>query len=278
MVGRQQQVDIKAANDRSLRSLGRAIAFSAGQFSLVVVCCNYQALQQRMLQQLQETALTPYQIGKLVLPENAVNLYTRIHALVEDEQPSALMVLGLESVEAIDDLLRAINHIRDEFRKRHPFPMVLWVNDDVVQKLVRLAPDLASWGATPIRFDMTTLELLVFLQQETNSLFAKVLNPHGDQKQGYEVADHYCTLGQVWEQSHELHYAIRDLQSRGISLEPELHASLEFVFGLDNYVGDRIEPALTHFRESLQFWQQLSAENKQEKTTKSKLQMHLKLS
>jgi hypothetical protein len=262
----RQQVDIKTANDRSLRSLGRAIAFSAGQFSLVVVCCNYRALQERMLQQLQKLALIPGEIGKLVLPENAVSLYTRIHSLVENEQPSALMVLGLESVEAIDDLLRAVNHIRDEFRKRHPFPMVLWMNNDLVQKLVRLAPDLASWGATPIRFDMTTLELLVFLQQETDSLFATVLNPHGEQKQGYEVADHYCTLGQVWEHSHELHYAIRDLQSRGISLEPELHASLEFVFGLDNYVGDRIEPALTHFRESLQFWQQLSAEKQQEKS------------
>ncbi|MEH2053920.1 nSTAND1 domain-containing NTPase [Nostoc sp.] len=260
MVERHPQVDVRAANERALRSLGRAITLSSGQFSLVLVCCNYRALQERMLQRLEELSSGVHQILKVVLPHNARSLYTSIHLqlLTEANPPSALMILGLESVDGIDDLLRSINHIRDEFRKRHPFPMILWVNEEILQKVVRLAPDFASWAATPIRFEMTTQSLLQFLQQETDSLFATVLLSDTAQHQNLQVAKHYSTVEQVWEHSYELHFAIRELHNRGITLEPELYASLEFVFGLDNYIGDRINKALSHFQQSLQVWQKLA--------------------
>ncbi|MEH1819351.1 MAG: hypothetical protein V7L31_09780 [Nostoc sp.] len=260
MVERHPQVDVRAANERALRSLGRAITLSSGQFSLVLVCCNYRALQERMLQRLEELSSGVHQILKVVLPHNARSLYTSIHLqlLTEDRPPSALMILGLESVDGIDDLLRSINHIRDEFRKRHPFPMILWVNEEILQKVVRLAPDFASWAATPIQFEMTTQSLLQFLQQETDSLFATVLFSDTAQHQNLQVAKHYSTVEQVWEHSYELHFAIRELHNRGITLEPELYASLEFVFGLDNYISDRINKALSHFQQSLQVWQKLT--------------------
>ncbi|MEH1787010.1 MAG: hypothetical protein V7L23_15870 [Nostoc sp.] len=260
MVERHAQVDVRAANERALRSLGRAITLSSGQFSLVFVCCNYRALQERMLQRLEELSSGVHQILKVVLPHNARSLYTSIHLqlLTEANPPSALMILGLESVDGIDDLLRSINHIRDEFRKRHPFPMILWVNEEILQKVVRLAPDFASWAATPIRFEMTTQSLLQFLQQETDSLFATVLLSDAAQQQNLQVAKHYATVEQVWEHSYELHFAIRELHNRGITLEPELYASLEFVFGLDNYISDRINKALSHFQQSLQVWQKLA--------------------
>ncbi|WP_341525026.1 hypothetical protein WKK05_20690 [Nostoc sp. UHCC 0302] len=256
MVERDQQADVIAANERALRSLGRAIALSSGQFSVVLVCCNYRVLQERILQQLEELSSGELQIQKIVLSHNIRSLYTTIHFQFAEQQPSALMISGIESVDGIDDLLRSINHIRDEFPKRHSFPMIFWVNDELLQKVVRLAPDFASWAATPIRFEMTTPELQQFLQQETDSLFATVLQtdatPHNESK----FVEHYSTLEQVWKHSCELHFAIRELQNRGVSLEPELHASLEFIFGLDNYVNDRINLALTHFQQSLQFWQQ----------------------
>ncbi|MEH1920707.1 nSTAND1 domain-containing NTPase [Nostoc sp.] len=260
MVERYPQVDVRAANERALRSLGRAITLSSGQFSLVLVCCNYRALQERMLQRLEELSSGVHQILKVVLPHNARSLYTSIHLelLTEANPPSALMILGLESVDGIDDLLRSINHIRDEFRKRHPFPMILWVNEEILQKVVRLAPDFASWAATPIRFEMTTQSLLQFLQQETDSLFATVLLSDAAQHQNLQVAKHYSTVEQVWEHSYELHFAIKELHNRGITLEPELYASLEFVFGLDNYISDRINKALSHFQQSLQVWQKLA--------------------
>ncbi|MEH1802726.1 MAG: hypothetical protein V7L13_26915 [Nostoc sp.] len=259
MVERHAQVDVRVANERALRSLGRAITLSSGQFSLVLVCCNYRVLQERMLQRLEELSSGVHQIQKVVLPHNARSLYTSIHLqlVTEANPPSALMILGLELVDGLDDLLRSINHIRDEFRKRHPFPMILWVNEEILQKVVRLAPDFASWAATPIRFEMTTQSLLQFLQQETDSLFATVLLNDAAQHQPPQVAKHYSTVEQVWEHSYELHFAIKELHNRGITLEPELHASLEFVFGLDNYISDRINTGLSHFQQSLQVWQKL---------------------
>lgn len=259
MVERHPQADIRAANERALRSLGRAVALSSGQFSLVLVCCNYRVLQERMLQRLEEISSGVHRIQKVFLSHNARSLYTSIHLqlLTEDNPPSALMILGLESVDGLDDLLRSINHIRDEFRKRHPFPLIVWMNEEVLQKFVRLAPDFASWAATPIRFEMTTESLLQFLQQETDSLFATVLPTDAVQHQAPQIAKHYFTVEQVWEHSYELHFAIRELHNRGITLEPELHASLEFVFGLDNYISDRINTALNHFQQSLQVWQKL---------------------
>ncbi|BDI20067.1 hypothetical protein ANSO36C_58690 [Nostoc cf. commune SO-36] len=263
MVERHPQVDVRAANERALRSLGRAITLSSGQFSLVLVCCNYRVLQELMLQRLEELSSGVHQIQKVVLPHNARSLYTSIHLqlLTAANPPSALMILGLESVDGLDDLLRSVNHIRDEFRKRHPFPMIVWVNEDVLQKVVRLAPDFASWAATPIRFEMTTQSLLQFLQQETDSLFATILRTDPAQHQPHS------TVEQVWEHSYELHFAIRELHNRGITLEPELHASLEFVFGLDNYISDRIDTALSHFQQSLLVWQKLAKKGDEEEFT-----------
>lgn len=231
MVEGHPAVDIKVANERAFTSLWRAIALSHGNFSVALVYCNYRVLQEKILQRLDEMfAENPVQ--KVVLPPNTRSLYTTLHLnlLPQQQQPSALMVLGLESVEEIDDLLRAINHIRDEFPKRHSFPMIFWVNEEVLQKVIRLAPDFASWAATPIRFEMTTPELLQFLQQETDSLFARVLPKDMGQPQQPQFGDDYSTLEQVWEHSNELHYAIAELHERGITLEPELNASLKFVF------------------------------------------------
>ncbi|MEJ1933904.1 hypothetical protein WDZ92_27215, partial [Nostoc sp. NIES-2111] len=263
MVEGHPSVDIKVANERALKSLWRAIALSHGNFSVALVCCNYRVLQERILQRLDELASGAY-IQKIILPPNTRSLYTTIHLNLPEQQPSALMVLGLEAVDEIDDLLRAINHIRDEFPKRHSFPMIFWVNEEILQKVMRLAPDFASWAATPIRFEMTTPELLQFLREETDSLFAKVLPKDIGQRQQVKAPDEYSTLEQVWEHNKELHYGISELHERGITLEPELNASLKFVFGLNDYVSDRIHHALHHFQQSLQVWQHLVKRERQE--------------
>ncbi|MCF4969928.1 nSTAND1 domain-containing NTPase [Nostoc sp. CMAA1605] len=273
MVEGQFPVDIKTANGKALQSLWRAITLSCGHFSVVVVCCNYRVLQERVLQSLDKLAVGVARIHKVVLPPNTRSLYSALHFQLETDHqpPSALMVLGLETVEEIDDLLRSINHIRDELPKQHSFPMIFWVNEEILQKVVRLAPDFASWAATPIRFTMTTPELLEFLRQETDTLFAKVLtNEHGQRRQA-KLTPNYPTLTQVWEYSDELHSAIGELHERGITLEPELNASLKFVFGLDDYISDRIHLALDHFQQSLLIWQTLVTQSSTEKPTEAEI-------
>jgi WD40 repeat protein len=204
-----------------------------------------------MLRRLEQEIGDGYRIYKVTLKSNAISLYSTIHSEIGNSQPSALMILGLESVDELDDLLRTINHIRDEFRKRHPFPMVFWVNDELLRKLRRFAPDFTSWAATPIRFEMTTSELQNFLYTKTNSLFAKILDI-GSVSEGEHP---HTTLGQVWDySSYEFRSSIKELQHRGIELEPELKASVQFIAGLDYYASNRVDLAIEYFQESLEYW------------------------
>ncbi len=262
MVGKLPAAEgILAANDRALNRLRRAIALSQGQFSLCLVGCNYGVLREEMLQRLEETLGESYPIHQVTLSSNAISLYSTIHAQLGDKKPAALLILGLESVEQLDDLLRTINHIRDEFRKRHHFPMVFWVNDELLRKLRRFAPDFTSWAATPIRFEMTTQELRQFLQDKTDTLFAKILDIGS--VQGGKNNPH-TTLGEVWDySSYEFRCAIKELQHRGIDLEPELDASLAFVSGLDDYACDRIDAAIDYFQASLEFWEKKGVGNRE---------------
>lgn len=149
--------EVDASNKRSLRSLERAIAMSQNQFSLILVCCNQQSLRRKMVKQLKEISTIP--ISEITLHPSVNTLFTTIDTAVE-EQPQALMVFGLESVAAIEQVLTATNLVRNEFPKQFPFPLVLWINDEVLQKLIRLAPDFKSWAANPIRFEIPTNQSL----------------------------------------------------------------------------------------------------------------------
>ncbi len=256
MVGKHPSAEsIIAANEQALKSLRRAIAFSQGQFSLVLACCNYGVLRSKVLQQLEDFSVSGNKVHQVVLSNRIISLYSTIHTEFENQEPAGLMILGLESVDSLDDLLRTINHVRDEFRKRHHFPMVFWVNDGLLQKLRRFAPDFTNWAATPIRFEMTTEELRSFLRDKTDSLFAEILdiNTPTDSK---HLKHSHRTLGQIWDySSYEFRCAIQELQNRGIELEPELDANLAFVSGLDDYAASNIDSAIEHFQESLKFWQ-----------------------
>lgn len=138
-------------NKRSLIRLARAIAMSEGQFSLILVCCNSPSLRVQLVNQLQE--LSSIRIKELTLHPSVNTLFTTIYSSVKEPKPQALMVFGLESVVAIDQVLAATNLVRDEFRKQFPFPLVLWINDEILQKLTRVAPDFKSWAVNPIHFE-----------------------------------------------------------------------------------------------------------------------------
>lgn len=149
--------DVAASNQRSLNRLERAIAMSQNQFSLILVCCNQQSLRRKMVKQLKE--ISSISIVEITLHPSVNTLFTTIDTAVE-EQPQVLMVFGLESVAAIEQVLTATNLVRNEFPKQFPFPLVLWINDEVLQKLIRLAPDFKSWAANPIRFEIPTNQSL----------------------------------------------------------------------------------------------------------------------
>lgn len=234
MSNQREPENLAFDNERSLQTLVRTITLSQGGFSLILLRCNYDALRQGMVQRLHQ--FSPVPIREITLPASVKTLYTNIREQLGDEQPPALIIFGLESVKDINTVLTSANQVREEFRKNFPFPILLWVNDSVLQKFIRLATDLESW-ATIIDFENPTDELVSFLQQKSDEIFA------GDVASNPQIC-------------RELETARQDLQNRQEVLEPALQASLEFVLGLNDYLHDEIDSALTHYQQSLEFWRQ----------------------
>ncbi|MEH1907151.1 MAG: hypothetical protein V7L05_23250 [Nostoc sp.] len=145
------------------KRLARAMMVSGGEFSLLLACCNSVPRQQQVLNLLRE--FSSADIHQVLLSSAADTLYTAITTAIGTTQPEALMVRGLESVVAINQLIISTNIMRDEFRKQFRFPLVLWVNDEILCKLVWLAPDFKDWAASTIRFDVPQNQFVESEQQ-----------------------------------------------------------------------------------------------------------------
>ncbi|QLE57085.1 hypothetical protein [Nostoc sp. TCL26-01] len=143
--------DVLTDSTVAAQRLARAMMLAGGDFSLILACCNSVKRQQQILNLLHKSCLT--KIQEVTLLPTDETLYTTIKTAIGTAQPEALIVKGLESVEAINQLILSANIMRDEFRKDFHFPLVLWVNDEIIHKLVWLAPDLKNWTANTIRFE-----------------------------------------------------------------------------------------------------------------------------
>ncbi|MBE9040548.1 hypothetical protein IQ235_07080, partial [Oscillatoriales cyanobacterium LEGE 11467] len=242
--------DVAAYNERSLKTLVRAISLSQGQFSLILVRCNYTWLAEQMSAKL-KTKLS-IELEEFKLPDSVQTLYTTIQDCLCQNHPDYLAVFNLESVTEIDRVLNSTNQVREEFRKRFPFPLILWVNDWVLEKLIRYAPDFKSWAASSIKFEIATQELIDFLRQKAETIFSQALEVGANPFLSKVAVN--LAMGSPHRQVLTL--AQKDLQHHGVSLEPSLAASLEFVLGRDDYANDQLELALEHFDRSLAFWQE----------------------
>ncbi|WP_017651295.1 hypothetical protein [Fortiea contorta] len=145
------QQESVANTTAATKRLARALMVSAGEFSLILASCNSLHRQQQILNLL--TDFSSVDMQEIYLLPETETLYTTIAANINSVQPGALVVLGLESVVKINQLIISTNLMRDEFRKTFHCPLVLWVNDETLRKLVWLAPDLKDWAASTIRFD-----------------------------------------------------------------------------------------------------------------------------
>lgn len=246
--------EIAIYNDRSLQTTIRAIALSQGHFSLILVRCNYAALQAQMVARLKQLCredpkLRQNSLVSVVLPPTATSLYTPIREALSDKAPSAVIIFGLDSAIAIPQLLASSNQVRDEFRKNFPFPLVLWVTEEVLASLIRFAPDFKSWAATSIKFEMPTQRLLELLEREARDLLERLLLTLSAES-GYQWCHPSPTAARK-----EIESALKDLHSRGVILDPDLEASVQFVLGRDDFCRDRLDSAFTHYQHSLRIWQ-----------------------
>ncbi|MCT7950623.1 hypothetical protein NG798_12550 [Ancylothrix sp. C2] len=259
--------DIAAENQSALQTLTRAIRLSEGQFSLILARCNYGQVRQKIAEKLRlESQL---EIEELQLPANAKMLYTPIKNALENKTPEALIVFGLEGVTALDELLISTNLVRNEFPQNFPFTLVLWVNDDVLQKLIRLAPDFETYGSA-FEFSLTTEELIDFIRQSTERVFSGVLDAGAEQ-----FLRNSTILGVPCDS--ELEFAGKDLQSRGVKLDAVLEASLLFLLGRKSYILQQIETAKQQYLQSLKLWQQAANQEVRESGAAGSFSLKLRL-
>ncbi|MCC3575356.1 MAG: hypothetical protein JGK30_26755 [Microcoleus sp. PH2017_40_RAT_O_B] len=230
-------------NKSALQTLSRTLSMSQGQFSLILVRCNYSAMREQTVRQLRQQS--GVEIREIVLPKSVKTLYTTIETELEGSQPQALMVFGLESVSAIDRVLTSTNYVREEFRNNFPFPVVLWVTDKILKKLIRLVTDIETW-TTSVEFVLGPDELVDFLGKSCDRIFAKIL------ESGKWRLSNSAILGA--NSLTELESARQDLQTCNIRLEPAIEASLQFIRARDEYAGHRIHKALELYQKSLSFW------------------------
>ena len=258
-----QDQEIEAKNEQALKMLNRAISLLENQFALIVVRCNYTQLRDRFAYQLQQQS--DLFISTLRLPETSKTLYTTIQAAIVHSQenegqdtpnqplklPQCLMLFGLESVIEIDEVLTATNLVRNQLRKQFSFPIVLWVNDEVLRKLKALALDLYSWaGMAEIWFDMPTTELVRSLKIHADRLFSSILDL-GDES---FLANWKLNPPNNLLRQSELKCAIADLNASNFSIQPDLQASLDFLLGQDAHARSEMETAHTLYERSLNFW------------------------
>lgn len=250
--------EVAASNQRSLNTLLRAIQFSQGQFSLILARCNYTSLRDRVVQQLLDACSVP--IHSIAIPDTSQTLFSVLQAELRErgqekaegrEEIAALMVFGLESVQAIDQVLISANQVREEFRKQFQFPLVLWLNDRVLLKILRLAPDFKAWAAPPIQFEIVIADLVHSLEDHANRLFASVLDA-GDQRfaPSWAIVPTTNSLRQA-----EFEFALHDIHNSGYPLDLELQANLDFLLGQDAHAQGELETARECYERSLAFWQ-----------------------
>ncbi len=258
MTDLDQPIECSVYNERSLQTLVRAIALSQGNFSLILVRCNYVTLQASMVERLkslcQEISEGGRSVHSLVLPKTVSTLYSTLVECLGNKQPLAVMIFGLDCTTGLEQLLVSANQVRDEFRNSFPFPLIWWVTEEVLASLIRFAPDFKSWAATSIKFEMETQSLLEVLDKQAGSLIPHLL-AQGANASGYE----WCIPHSLGPSTRkELESAVKDLQGRGVPLDPQLSASVQFVMGRDEFCCDRLDSAEAHYHESLTLWQQIA--------------------
>jgi tetratricopeptide (TPR) repeat protein len=150
--------------------------------------------------------------------------------------------------------------VRDEFPKHLKYPLVLWVNDWVLQRLSRLAPDFRSWG-TVIEFDLAIADLVDSLRDHTNRVFARILDS-GDEyfSPNWVAAPPANSLRRT-----ELEFALNRITNSGQPLDPALRASIDFLLGQEAHTQAQLETARQYYERSLEFWQSRMGEERGER-------------
>ncbi|WP_170861299.1 ATP-binding protein, partial [Geitlerinema sp. PCC 9228] len=238
---------IIAANREALDEVTWTIESLQDEFVLLVLRCNYHHLRDLMRREIHQKGLR--QVRELTLDRRTMALFPAIAGVVEDSQPTAVSITGLEELDNLDAVLGSANMAREELRRHFRLPLLLWADDRVFGRLVRVVPDFKSW-ATTTRFQLPDEALVAFLRQYCDRLFDGVL-----------ATGKFDVEPVASRENVEMAFALQDVRERDISLEPDIEASLAFARGLRCYQQQAWDEAIAHYDESLAFWEENAETN-----------------
>ena len=231
-------------NQDSLEELAWAIDTARGEFTLLFARCNYRQLRQALIPRLQKLCEAKLEI--LELQPGDVALYSTLQQTFADTTPEAVMVVGLERLHNLEGVLSATNKVREEFRRHCPYPLVLWITDDVQGQLIEHANDFESWGSTT-GFPLPPDRLRQSLEQSADRVFEQLLTDTSPLPFNRLLLN--LDLGML--QRQEVGIALQDFFQQGQPPSPVFSASLAFAEGLNSHP----QAALEQFQRSLDFWQ-----------------------
>ncbi|MEH1969461.1 nSTAND1 domain-containing NTPase [Nostoc sp.] len=221
--------------EASLQRLVWAIQGSVGKFKLIWARCNYTHLRNRLIERLQEICQIEIQV--LQLKESERKLYSTIQQELGDNT-QALMIVGLELLQDLPQMLSSANQVREEFSQNFSFPIVLWINDEIYQTMMQVAPDLESWG-TSRSLAIAQDDLAEFLKQLADKYFSNTLRLNPNESRVLES---------------ELEAAQRELQND----RQEVGANLSSLFGVVKQINNQLDTALEFYQQARIAWQQLN--------------------
>lgn len=171
-------------NQFTLRKLARTLVSTQGQFSWLWLQCNNISLREQIIQELKQ--LCPVKWRDLKLISSVTNLSQTINNLIGHQTPSALMITGVELLQDPDTFFSNLHFTQKEFAQNFPFPILIWLTDEMNSFLKHYAPDLRHNNTDPFRFEGIPTPTKVEINQQ-NSGYAngskiKLPNPHFEEK------------------------------------------------------------------------------------------------
>lgn len=283
--------EIQRRNDTAKLTLARSLFQAPREFSLLLVRCNYQRLEQeiqaelcgdrqlqRIWQQTQaqfayeyysnvslEVLATTTRVEGIVclyLSPRANNLeyvlrtaFENLAAVgVQSHHINGVMVYGLEEMGRLELSLSLLNQVRDQLSYLLPCPLVLWLTDRGSQNLFRQAPDVKSWAVTSLHF-LWTGDRLQQLWQETERDFFQALEDAG----GLEFMPNGAfNLAPKQRQRLELELADLELKQAEAPCPPFAEGFFAFLSGRQAYEAQRLAEAQVCYLESLQVYGKLA--------------------
>jgi WD40 repeat protein len=242
--------DISAKNTKTLHQLGMAIARSQGQFKLILIRCDYTSARSHWTQRLTDHCRAEHglDVPVLSLPKTGTTLYSLVQQFLVDRHGQAthgVQVIGLEAADNIAALLANANQVRENLRE-FPFPLLVWLNDEVLQHFMFGASDLFSWATTK-QFLMADVTLVEALAEIVRLFFDRLA-----------VATDSQLLGRAdvlkSRDRNEARTAQTELDRRDLTLDPVLRAQMDIIFGRESYRGGDRDAAETQLEASLVFW------------------------